>query len=223
MDRLNAQRWWAASGALAVLLFAIGLLFGDVLGSSAYPRLDAPAATARAYFLRNASEARALAFFHALAALALLTFITYLQMWLRRLDQRSARLAPVTLAGGGAAATFMLLSAILYRVLAEPAVARDPALTHALLVFSYLAGGPGIALPLALPIMAGSLTAFRRELLPAWVGWLGSGAVIACVISSGIMLGPMDNSSVWYGVLLIAAVLSLVWMFATSLLLTRRT
>jgi hypothetical protein len=223
LDRLNAQRWWAASGALAVLLFAVGLLFGDVLGSSAYPRLDAPAATARAYFLGNASNARALAFFHALAALALLTFITYLQMWLRRLDQRSARLAPVTLAGGGAAATFMLLSAILYRVLAEPTVARDPALTHALLVFSYLAGGPGIALPLALPIMAGSLTAFRRELLPAWVGWLGSGAVIACVISSGIMLGPMNNSSVWYGVLLIAAVLSLVWMFATSLLLTRRT
>ncbi len=223
MDRLNAQRWWAASGALAVLLFAIGLLFGDVLGSSAYPRLDAPAAAARAYFLRNASEARALAFFHALAALALLTFITYLQMWLRRLDQRSARLAPVTLAGGGAAATFMLLSAILYRVLAEPTVARDPALTHALLVFSYLAGGPGIALPLALPIMAGSLTAFRRELLPAWIGWLGSGAVVACLISSGIMLGPMNNSSFWYGVLLIAAVLSLVWMFATSLLLTRRT
>jgi hypothetical protein len=223
LDRLNAQRWWAASGALAVLLFAVGLLFGDLLGSSAYPRLDAPAATARAYFVSNASNARALAFFHALAALALLTFITYLQMWLRRLDQRSARLAPVTLAGGGAAATFMLLSAILYRVLAEPTVARDPALTHALLVFSYLAGGPGIALPLALPIMAGSLTAFRRELLPAWVGWLGSGAVIACVISSGIMLGPMNNSSVWYGVLLIAAVLSLVWMFATSLLLTRRT
>jgi hypothetical protein len=223
LDRLNAQRWWAASGALAVLLFAVGLLFGDVLGSSAYPRLDAPAVTAQAYFLNNAGHVRALAFFHALSALALLTFITYLQMWLRRLDQRSARLAPVTLAGGGAAATFLLLSALVYRVLAEPTVARDPALTHALLVFSYLAGGPGVAIPLALPIMAGSLTSFRRELLPAWVGWLGSGAVIACVISTGILLGPMSNSSVLYGVLLVAAVLSLIWMFGTSLLLTRRT
>jgi len=206
-----------------VLLFALGLLFGDVVGSSSYPRLDAPTIRAQAYFLHNGSEVRALAFFHALAALALLTFITYLQMWLRRLDQRSARLAPVTLAGGGAAATFLLLSALIYRVLAEPAVAHDPALTHALLVFSYLAGGPGIALPLALPIVAGSLTSFRRELLPAWVGWLGSAAVIACVISSGILLGPMNNSSFWYAVLLIAAVLSLVWMFGTSLLLIRRT
>jgi len=59
--------------------------------------------------------------------------------------------------------------------------------------------------------------------LPAWVGWLGSAAVIACVISSGILLGPMNNSSFWYAMLLIAAVLSLVWMFGTSLLLIRRT
>jgi len=223
LDQLNAHRWWAASGALAVLLFAAGLLCGDVLASGSYPRLDAPTIAAQAYFLHNGSEVRALAFFHALAALALLTFITYLQMWLRRLDQRSARLAPVTLAGGGTAAAFLLLSALVYRVLAEPAVARDPALTHGLLVFSYLAGGPGITIPLALPIAAGSLTAFRRELLPAWAGWLGSAAVIACVLSTAILLGPMSNSSFWYGVLLVAAVLSLVWIFGTSVLLTRRT
>jgi hypothetical protein len=223
VERLNAHRWWAASGAVAVLLFALGLVFGDLVGSASYPRLDAPAVRAQAYLLQNSSEVRALAFFHALAAGAMLTFITYVQMWLRRLDQRSARLAPVTLAGGGAAASFLLLSAISYRVLAEPAVARDPALTHGLLVFSYLTGGPGITLPLALPIAAGSLTSFRRELLPAWVGWLGSAAAIACVASSGIFLGSMNNNSVWYGVLLVAAVLSLVWMFGTSLLLTRRT
>ena len=90
-------------------------------------------------------------------------------------------------------------------------------------MFSYLAGGLGIALPLALPIAAGSLTSFRRELLPVWVGWLGSGAVITCIASCGILLGPMDNGSVWYGILLVAAVLSLLWIFGTSLLLTRRT
>jgi hypothetical protein len=223
VTRLNGHRWWAASGAAAVLLYALGLLFGDVAGSTSYPRLDDPTIRAQAYFLHNSSEVRALAFFHALAALSLLTFITYLQMWLRRLDQRSARLAPVTLAGGGTAGTFMLLSALVYRVLAEPAVARDPSLTHALLVLSYLAGGPGIALPLALPIAAGSLTSFRRELLPAWVGWLGTCAVIACIASSVMLLGPMDNGAVGYGILLVAAVLSLVWMFGTSLLLTRRT
>ncbi len=206
-----------------MLLFALGLVFGNLVGSSSYPRADASAIHARAYFLGNAADVRWLAFLHGLAALALLTFITYLQMWLRRLDQRSARLAPVTLAGGGAAATFLLLSALAVRVLAEPPVARDPSLTHGLLVFSFLAGGPGVALPLALPIAAGSLTSFRRELLPGWVGWIGSGAVIACLASSGILLTPISNVSFWYGVLVAAAVLSLVWMFGTSLLLTRRT
>src|SRR5947209_4118675 len=126
MSRFSVQRMWSTSGASAVLLFLAGLLSGDVIASGSYPRLDAPASTTRAYFLNNGSEVRALAFFHVLAALALLGFITYLQMWLRRLDQRSARLAPVALAGGVCAAAFLLLSALVYRVLAEPSVARDP-------------------------------------------------------------------------------------------------
>jgi hypothetical protein len=193
-----------------------------VIASSGYPRLDAPPNAVRAYFLSNASEVRALAFFHVVAALALLGFITYLQMWLRRLDQRSARLAPVALAGGVSAAVFLLLSALVYRVLAEPAVARDPALTHALVVSSYLAGGPGIAVPLALPVMAGSLTAFRRGLLPAWLGWLGTAAVVVCLLSAGILLGPMNNTSFWYGALLAAAVLGFIWVFVTSVMLAGR-
>jgi uncharacterized membrane protein len=50
---------------------------------------------------------------------------------------------------------------------------------------------------------------------------VGSAAVIACVALSGIFPRSMNNKSVWYGVLLVAAVLSLVLMFGTSLLLTR--
>jgi hypothetical protein len=156
------------------------------------------------------------------SALSLLGFITYLQMWLRRLDQRSARLAPVALASGVTAAVFLLLSALVYRVLAEPSVAQDPSLTHAFLVTSYLAGGPGIAVPLALPVMSGSLIAFRRGMLPAWKGWLGTAAVAACALSAGVLLGPMNNGSFWYGVLLVAAVLGFVWVFVTSLLLAGR-
>jgi hypothetical protein len=222
MSRFSAHRTWAISGAFAVVLFLAGLLSADVIASDSYPRLDAPASVTRAYFLNNGSEVRALAFFHVLSAFALLGFITYLQMWLRRLDQRSARLAPVALAGGVTAAAFLLLSALVYRVLAEPSVARDPALTHAFVVTSYLAGGPGIAVPLALPVMSGSLIAFRRGLLPAWLGWLGTAAVAACVLSSAVVLAPMNNTSFWYGVLLAAAVLGLAWVFVTSVLLAGR-
>jgi len=164
------QRVWASTGALAVVLFGCGLLFGDLLGSSNYPQLNAPHGEVQAYFLQNGSEVRALAFFHVLSALALLCFAAYLRAWLKQADEPAGRLAAVAPASGATSAAFLLLSALIYRTLAEPAVARDPALTHALVVLSYLAGGPGIAVPLALLILAGSVTALRRAPLPAWTG-----------------------------------------------------
>jgi hypothetical protein len=65
------ERLWAASGVLTVVLFAGGLLFADILGTSNYPPLDASASHVRAYFLENASEVRALSLFHVLSSLAL--------------------------------------------------------------------------------------------------------------------------------------------------------
>src|SRR6516165_9016022 len=78
------QRLWAASGVLTVVLFACGLLFGDVLGTSNFPALDASASRVRAYFLENASEVRALSFFHVLSAMALVVFAAYIYAYLRR-------------------------------------------------------------------------------------------------------------------------------------------
>lgn len=63
---------------MTVALFACGLLFGDVLGTSNFPALNATASQVRAYFLENASEVRALSFFHVLSAIALVTFAAYI-------------------------------------------------------------------------------------------------------------------------------------------------
>ncbi|MGH2887213.1 MAG: hypothetical protein ACRDPA_31710, partial [Solirubrobacteraceae bacterium] len=114
------QRLWAASGVLTVVLFACGLLFGDVLGTSNFPALDATAARVRAYFLENASEVRALSFFHVLSAIALVVFAAYIYGYLRRESGARAALAALALAGGAMAAAFLLLSALCYRTLAEP-------------------------------------------------------------------------------------------------------
>ena len=62
---------WAASGAFAVVLFACGLLFGDLLATTNFPALNAAPSQLREYFLRNGSDVRALSFFHLLAAAAL--------------------------------------------------------------------------------------------------------------------------------------------------------
>jgi hypothetical protein len=235
-------RLWAGSGALAVVLFACGLLFGDLLGSSNYPPLNASYSRLRTYFLTNGSEVRALAFFHLLAALALACFAAFLHDWLRGTElpgPRPAtvmvappgpatvappgrRVATVALVGGALAAAFLLLSALIYRALAEPEIVRDPALAHALVVISYLAGGPAISVPLTLPIGAGTAVALRGSQLPRWTAWLGVPAALTSLISAVTLLGPMNNTSATYSVLLLAAVLGLVWIFATSLLLVAR-
>jgi hypothetical protein len=42
------------------------------------------------------------------------------------------------------------------------------------------------------------------------------------LISVVVLLGPMNNTSASYGILLFAAVLGLAWIFATSLVLAAR-
>jgi hypothetical protein len=213
------RRLWAASGALAVVLFGCGLVFGDLLGSSNFPPLNASYPRVITYFLRNSSEVRALAFFHLLAAVALMCFAAYLHEWLHGAQPPGRWLAALALTGGATAAAFLLLSAVVYRALAEPSVVQDPGLAHAFVVVSYLAGGPAIAVPLTLPIAAGARVALQGTLLPRWTAWLGMGAVVVSLISAGTLLGPMNNSSALYGVLLLAATLSFSWTFVTSLVL----
>ena len=84
------------------------------------------------------------------------------------------------------------MSALCYRVLAEHSVASDPALAHALVVLSYLAGGPAIGVPLS---TAGAFAAaIRREpTLPGWLWWLSIVAVVLGVASATTMLGPTNN------------------------------
>lgn len=219
-SRARVEAAWAATGALTVVLFACGLLFGDLLGTTNYPPLDASSSQLRQYFLRNVSEVRALSFFHVLAAAALAAFASYLYS---RLRAAGARLAALALAGGIMGATFLALSALIYRVLAERSVASDSALAHGLVVLSYLAGGPAIGLPLALTAAAFAAAIRRDRTLPAWLGWLSIAAAVLGVASVTTLLAPANNSSAAYGVLLLGAVALFAWLVASSVVLVGRT
>jgi len=219
-DPISAwERVWAATGALTVALFAAGLLFGDLLGSTNYPPLDATTGHVRDYFLNNATEVRTMSLFHCLAALSLLAFSAYLHMILSRDGLTRRGLPTLALAGGTAAAVFLLLSALFYRLLSEPEVAQDPALAHAMLVASYLASGPAISVPLALLVAATIPNALHRQLLPRWLGRLAVVTVAACIASALTMLGPTDNHSAIYAILLLAAILGFAWLACVSLIL----
>lgn len=213
----RVQVAWAATGALTVILFAGGLVFGDLLGTTNFPPLNATAAALRRYFERNVTEVRALSLFHLLAAVTLAAFAAYLSV---RLRDGGSRLAALALAGGILGAGFLALSALCYRVLAEPAVAGDPSLSHALVVLSYLAGGPAIGAPLALT--AAAVAAARGALgLPRWLQALSALAAVLGLASAATMAGPTNNSSALYGLLLIAAVVLFAWLVATSAALVR--
>ena len=217
---MNLPRWerlWALSGALFVVLFFVGLLFGDVLATRPFPPINASPVVVQSYFLQNATEVQALSFFHVLSAIALLCFVAYLAARVRRVASNGRELADIALAGGVTAAAFFLLSAVCYRMLAEPTVATDPALAHALLVLSYLAGGPLISVPLALPIGISAFGTVRQQIsLPRWTGWLGLAAMVTALGSASYLLGPANNGSALYGLLLLGGVLSLLWVFIAS-------
>jgi hypothetical protein len=207
---------------LTVLLFACGLLFGDVLGTTNFPALDATASDVRAYFLENASEVRALSFFHVLSAIALVAFAAYIHAYLRRESGAPSGLAAFALAGGAIAAAFLLLSALCYRTLAEPTVARDAPLAHALVVLSYLAGGPAIAVPLVPMVGVVAAAALREQLLARWTGWLGVVTAVCGAACASTLLGPMNNHSATYGILLLGALLMFTWLVITSIALIAR-
>jgi len=217
------QRLWAASGALTVVLFACGLLFGDVLGTTSFPALDATASEVRAYFLQNGSQVRALSLFHLLSAIALVAFAAYIYAYLRRESSAPSALAAFALAGGAIAAAFLLLSALCYRTLAEPTVARDAPLAHALLALSYLAGGPAIAVPLVPMVGVVAAATLREQILARWTGWLGVVTAVCSAACASTLLGPTNNHSATYGILLSAAVLTFVWLIVTSVALIART
>ncbi len=219
-SRPRVEAAWAATGALTAVLFGCGLLFGDLLGTTNYPALNASSFQLRQYFMRNVSEVRALSLFHLLAAAALAAFASYLYPTLRAAGMRVAALA---LAGGTIGAAFLALSALCYRVLAERSVAGDPPLAHGLLVLSYLAGGPAIGVPLALTAGAFAAAIRRERTLPGWLWWLSTVAAVLGVATVTTLLGPTNNSSAAYGLLLLGAVALFAWLAASSAVLLGRT
>ena len=219
-SRPRVEAAWAATGALTVVLFGCGLLFGDLLGTTNYPALNASSSELRQYFVRNVLEVRALSLFHLLAAAGLAAFASYLYATVRA---AGVRLAALALGGGMIGAAFLALSALSYRVLAERSVAADPALAHGLVVLSYLAGGPAIGVPLALTAGAFAAAIRRERTLPVWLWWLSMVAAVLGVATATTLLGPTNNSSAAYGVLLLGAVALFAWLVASSVVLLGRT
>lgn len=189
-------------------------MFADIVASPGFPPLDASFERLNAFFSDDRADALALSVCHSLSALALLAFVPYLRGVLGRAERGEERLATLALGGGLLTAGFLLLSALLFWTLTRAEVSGDRGAAHAVLVLSYLAGGQAVALSFTAFGGAASLLIVRTRVLPAWLGWLG-------LVSAGLGLASVA-SLVWdpaFTLLLLAALLSFSWLFATSIAL----
>jgi hypothetical protein len=221
----------AGTGLAFVALFGAGLISADLLASPAFYEVDASGGRIDAFFVDNRPEAVALCVCHALAAIALLAFGGHVGGVLRRYSGHADGLAAVALAGATVAAAFLLLSALLFWTLTRPQVAQgDPGTAEALLVLSYLAGGPGVALPLAPFLAATSLAGLRARLLPRSLSRAGLAASVLCLASvAGFAGDPTGDArfdpglgDLGLGLVVAAMLTALAWIATASILLPGR-
>jgi len=210
------RRPWALSGVLFVALFMAGLILSGVLGSETYPSPFGPSAEIERYFTASRDAVRMLSFFHALAAIALVSFVAHLAAAVRRTGDETAVLSGLVLGGGVLAAAFMLLSALFSWVLARPATVETPALVRAIHDLAFLTGGPGHVLWFAAFVGASSVAALRTPILPGWIAWVGIVvAVISLLSVASLLLEPASY------LLPLGRFSGFVWILAVSVVLAR--
>jgi hypothetical protein len=197
----TGRRVWAASGLAFVAFFAGGLLFADVFADQTFPAQSASIEEISAYFSGNGPEARTLAFFHSLAALALLVFVAGVRV-LTTGGEHGARIPSAVAFGGGVmAASFLLHSALLFWTLARTSTAENATLARALHDLSFLAGGHALALTLAAFIGAASLATSRVGALPSWLGGAGIATAALSLVSLTSLLWAPARAALYFAAL----------------------
>ena len=214
------ERLWPGAGLAFVGLFLGGLLFADVLAGRPYPGIDEPVGQISDYFGANGAEVRALSFFHALAAVALVIFVAYVRAFLGRVEGNAGGLSTLAFGGGLMAASFLLLSALLFWALARPVTAGESAVARALFDLSFLAGGVALLGSLGLFIGATSLVALRTRALRAWIGWMGIVTAVISLLSVATMLSEAGALGPG-GIIALAALPAILWISLTSFVLVR--
>jgi hypothetical protein len=204
----------AACGFGFLALFAIGFVVLNLVASDFYPSPFDDAAKIERYFAENRSEARTVAFFYAVAAVALLCFAAYLADLARRSEGEMGALPGLALGGGVVAAVFLMISALCLWLLGREATLENPALVRALHDLAYLAGGPAHVIAFAPFLGASSVAGLRSRVLPGWIAWLGIAAAATSLPTVGALLWEPAAY-----LLPIARLLTYAWIFAVSLAL----
>ena len=189
MNKMNWERWGAASGYLVLALGIAAAAF-----ERGAPPANAPAEESLAFFTTYRSELRMQSLLFVLSAGVYVWWFGSLRSFLLRAEGETARLASVAFGAGVIWAGLQLVLQSVQVALAmsvggevTPALAGILGdLTYALSVIAYV--------PMAVMLTAVATVSLRAGVFPAWLGWLS--ALVAAgnlVMSLGIVVdsGPL--------------------------------
>jgi hypothetical protein len=200
-----------------VASFMLSLLVGLLFAGRVYLSPSAADSVLQRYVVENHMTVQVVAFLQFGSALALAALTCLLSSRLREVAPGQAGATTAVALGGGVAAAFLALNALVQWVLSHTQVAAQPALLRALSYLFWMLGGAGHTAWLGLLVAGASLVALRQRLLPRWLG--RAGLVVAGI--SALSLLTMLTTDV-VALIPLGRFPALVWLVATSVLVSGR-
>jgi hypothetical protein len=200
-----------------VASFMLSLLAGLLFAGRVYLSPFAADSALQRYFAEHHTAVQVVAFLQFSSALALAVLTCLLSARLREAAPGQTGATTAVALGGGVAAAFLALNALVQWVLTHPEVAGQPALVRALSFLFWTLGGTGGVAWLGLLLAGASLVALRARLLPRWLGLAGL-AVAGISVLSLLTLLTTDVVAL----IPLGRFPALVWLVAASVLLSRR-
>ncbi|MGH9720050.1 MAG: hypothetical protein ACRD8O_07540 [Bryobacteraceae bacterium] len=201
------------AGAYA-LLFLAGLYPVTIFGGQPYfPGPWESAETIVAFFRARPMAVRICAFLQFGAAIPLGIYTASVVSQLQFLGVRAAGTS-IALFGGFTTALTMLAASSVLWTMAQPGIAEDQTVLHALYWIVQALGGAGVSVPFGLLVAGVSIPAWFLKLLPKWVVVLGLALAVCGEVSWTYLISPAALPLVP-----LTRFPGFVWMIAVGLML----
>src|SRR5215475_185405 len=202
-----------AAAAGTVALFMLSLLIGLLVAGRVYALPFSSSDTLHGYFAGHHTMVQVVAFLQFGSAIGLGVLSGLLWSRLRVLAPDAAGASTAVVVGGGVAASFLALNALIQWVLSHSEVNAEPALVKALTYLLWILGGAGHVAWLGLLLAGVSLVALR--LLPRWLGVTG---LVLAGLAELSLLALLTTGAVAF--IPLGRFPSLLWLAAVSVLLS---
>ena len=204
-----------AVAAVHAALVVLGIVICSAMAGAAFPSPFAPRGPSDAWFAAHPAAVRVLSFFEAGAAIPLAVFTATVASRLLFLGLRVAGVH-IALAGGLLSSLLEIAAACAFWTISQPGVAEIPAVTRALHLFAFAAGGPAGMASFGLLVAGASVVAGVPGLVPRWLMLFGLAISAAAELSLLTFLAPLFA---W--LIPLARFAGLVWMICLGVLLPK--